>query len=174
MKKRCLAILLCVCLITSLFPIMASAAVTQSDAVSWARAQVNRTGNCDVDGNGLWCTDLATAYINYCWLRANGDNRDPWGLYPYTTKMAYAYDDYLRPNVNWTVIVRTASTIPQPGDLFVCEQDSVGYGYGHVGVVLSVNSDDTITVREMNYAGRYVVTEAEVPSSVWQGFNFIY
>jgi len=142
--------LLCICLLVTLFPITASAAVTQSDAVSWARAQVNRTGNCDVDGNGLWCTDLATAYINYCWLRANGDNRDPWGLYPYTTKMAYAYDDYLRPNVNWTVIARTASTIPQPGDLFVCEQDSVGYGYGHVGVVLSVNGSKSAEIVQMS------------------------
>ena len=139
-----LAVFLCV-----LFAPFSVKALTQSEAVEWARAQASRTGNCDIDGNGLWCTDLATAYINFCWLRTNNDSRDPWGLYPYTTKMAYAYDDYLRPNVNWDVITRTSSTVPQPGDLFVCEQDSAGYGYGHVGIVLTAYGSTKAEIIEM-------------------------
>jgi len=47
-------------------------------------------------------------------------------------------------------------------------------GYGHVGVVLSINNDGSITVREMNYAGRYVVTEAEIPAENVKLFNYIY
>lgn len=67
---------------------------------------------------------------------------------------------------------RGVGKTPKTGAVF--QTPYGGGGYGHVGVVLSVNGDNTITVREMNYAGRYVVTEAEIPSGVWQGFNFIY
>ena len=146
MKKWTLILAVLLCVIVA--PVGAKA-LSQNEAVEWARAQANRTENCDVDGNGLWCTDLATAYINYCWLRTNNDGRDPWGLYPYTTKYAYAYDDYLRPNVNWEVITRTSSTVPQPGDLFVCEQDSAGSGYGHVGIVLTVFGSTSAEIIDM-------------------------
>ena len=49
-----------------------------------------------------------------------------------------------------------------------------GSGYGHVGVVTGINGDGSITVREMNYAGRYVVTEATIPASQVSSFNYIY
>ncbi len=49
-----------------------------------------------------------------------------------------------------------------------------GGGYGHVGVVIGINGDGSIVVREMNYAGRYVVTEATIPASQTGGFNYIY
>ncbi len=125
-------------------------AISRNDAVNWAKSQVNRTGTCDVDGNGLWCTDLATAYINYCWLRTNNDGRDPWCLYPYTTKNAKDYDNYLSGNNNWKVISRTSSTAPEPGDLFVSESDSYGMGVGHVGIVLASYGNTQADIIEMS------------------------
>ena len=148
--RKTLTALLCLAMMLTLTPRVSSAAVTRADAVAWAYAQQGRA-NCDIDGNGMWCTDLATAYINYCWLRANNDYSDPWVLNnPYTTRMAYAYDDYLRDNVNWTVITRTSTTVPQPGDLFVSEQDSAGYGYGHVGIILEVYGSTSADIIEMS------------------------
>ena len=49
-----------------------------------------------------------------------------------------------------------------------------GGGDGHVGVVVGVNDDGSIVVREMNYAGRYVVTEATIPAAYAGNFNYIY
>ena len=49
-----------------------------------------------------------------------------------------------------------------------------GGGYGHVGVVVGINADGSIVVREMNYAGRYVVTEATIPATYVGNFNYIY
>lgn len=49
-----------------------------------------------------------------------------------------------------------------------------GGGYGHVGVVVGINDDGSIVVREMNYAGRYVVTEATIPATYVGNFNYIY
>ena len=142
----CLALVLSVGLLD--FLSIRANALTRDDAVAWARSQEG--GGADVDGNGLWCTDLATAYINYCWLRANGDNRNPWGLYPYTTKNGREYDDYLNGNPNWTIINRTSTTVPQPGDLFVSERDSGGKGYGHVGIVLEPYGAGSARVIEMS------------------------
>ena len=137
------------------FPIVggeeASAEITRNEAVRWAREQESRRADwCDVDGNGLWCTDLATAYMNYLWLKTNNEDVDPWGLYPYTTKMAYGYDNYVADNINWTVISRTASTVPEPGDIFVSETDTAGYGYGHVGIVLTPYGSSSAEIIEMS------------------------
>ena len=49
-----------------------------------------------------------------------------------------------------------------------------GGGYGHVGVVVGINGDGSIVVREMNYAGRYVVTESIIPAAYVGNFNYIY
>ena len=72
MKKRLWQLLLTIALVGLIvFPVSVFA-ITREDAVNWAKNQEG--GGRDVDGKGLWCTDLATAYINYCWLRTNGDN----------------------------------------------------------------------------------------------------
>ena len=61
--------------------------------------------------------------------------------------------------------------IPQVGAVF---QTSVGY-YGHVGVVIGINSDGSILVREMNYGGRaFVVTESTIPANQVGNFNYIH
>ena len=61
--------------------------------------------------------------------------------------------------------------IPQVGAVF---QTASGY-YGHVGVVIGINSDGSITVREMNYGGRaFVVTESIIPANQVGNFNYIH
>ncbi len=49
-----------------------------------------------------------------------------------------------------------------------------GGGYGHVGVVVGINGDGSIVVREMNYSGLYTVTESTIPASYVGNFNYIY
>lgn len=50
-----------------------------------------------------------------------------------------------------------------------------GGGYGHVAVVESVNSDGSITVSEMNYAGNFNrVTSRTVGAGTAAGFTYIY
>lgn len=59
---------------------------------------------------------------------------------------------------------------PSVGAVF---QTASGY-YGHVGIVTAVNRDGSITVREMNQAGPYIVTEANIPASAVGSFNYIH
>lgn len=50
-----------------------------------------------------------------------------------------------------------------------------GGGYGHVAIVESVNSDGSITISEMNYAGNFNrVTSRTVSASTAAGFNYIH
>ncbi len=60
---------------------------------------------------------------------------------------------------------------PEVGAVF---QTTSGY-YGHVGVVLAVNSDGSILVREMNYGYKtYVVTESTIPANTAGNFMYIH
>ena len=50
-----------------------------------------------------------------------------------------------------------------------------GGGYGHVAIVESVNSDGSITISEMNYAGNFNrVTSRTVSAGAAAGFTYIY
>lgn len=61
---------------------------------------------------------------------------------------------------------------PRPGDVF---QTTAGY-YGHVGIVLSVNGDGSLFVREMNLDSRGIgtLTEGTIPASAVGTFNYIH
>ena len=60
---------------------------------------------------------------------------------------------------------------PEVGAVF---QTTSGW-YGHVGVVLAVNADGSILIREMNYGYRSnVITEATIPANVVGNFNYIH
>ena len=60
---------------------------------------------------------------------------------------------------------------PSVGAVF---QTTSGY-YGHVGVVTAVNSDGSITIREMNYNYMaYTVTEANISSAYVKMYNYIH
>lgn len=83
----------------------------------------------------------------------------------------------LRGNANsWAASARSlglrVDRNPEAGAVF---QTPYGSYYGHVGVVLAVNSDGSILVREMNYGFRaYVVTESTIPANVVGNFNYIH
>ena len=60
---------------------------------------------------------------------------------------------------------------PEVGAVF---QTSAGW-YGHVGIVVGINNDGSIVVREMNYGYRaYVVTESTIPANIVGNFNYIH
>lgn len=60
---------------------------------------------------------------------------------------------------------------PEVGAVF----QTVSGWYGHVGVVLAVNPDGSILVREMNYGYRaYVITESTIPANVVRNFTYIH
>ena len=61
--------------------------------------------------------------------------------------------------------------IPEVGAVF---QTTSGW-YGHVGVVLRVNDDGSLLVREMNYGYRAnVITESTIPANVVGNFSYIH
>lgn len=62
--------------------------------------------------------------------------------------------------------------IPEPGAVF---QTTAGY-YGHVGIVIAVNSDGSLLVQEMNLdsLGIGTVTEGIIPASQVGSFNYIH
>ncbi len=60
---------------------------------------------------------------------------------------------------------------PEVGAVF---QTRSGW-YGHVGVVIAINGDGSIRVREMNYGYRaYTITEATVPANAVGNFKYIH
>ena len=114
--------------------------LTRSGAVNWLRSVEGRSNrDCATYYDEASCTDLVTAYMNYCWLTINGDPRSPWGSNPYVIKTASDYDNYFNGHPCWDVITRDSATIPQPGDIFVSEHSCVSgyYNCGHVGIILS-------------------------------------
>ena len=62
--------------------------------------------------------------------------------------------------------------VPRAGDVF---QTTAGY-YGHVGIVLAVNSDGSLLVREMNLdsRGAGTLTEGIIPANAVSSFNYIH
>lgn len=62
---------------------------------------------------------------------------------------------------------------PEVGAVF--QTASGGSWYGHVGVVLRVNDDGSILVREMNYLNRaYTIFESTIPANSVRNFNYIH
>ena len=54
--------------------------------------------------------------------------------------------------------------------------DSVSFKLccGHVGVVTGINEDGSIVIREMNYFGPGIISEAIIPAEMVESFNYIY
>ncbi len=73
--------------------------------------------------------------------------------------------------VNAAALGMRVDRTPEVGAVF---QTTSGW-YGHVGVVIAVNGDGSIVVREMNYGYRAnVVTEATIPANVVGNFTYIH
>ena len=153
--KRVVAFFLCSMLLVGLCwwkkgEAEALTSFTRADAISWCYAQEGKQDS-DIDGNGKWCVDLVTAYMNKCWLTVNGrGSENPWKLDPYTTCNANQYDNRYGSNPNWELIERTSSTVPKRGDIFISENDSSGMGVGHVGIILEVNGSTGAKTLEMS------------------------
>ncbi|MBQ3469703.1 LysM peptidoglycan-binding domain-containing protein [Candidatus Saccharibacteria bacterium] len=73
----------------------------------------------------------------------------------------------------WASVLASRFRVDRNPSVHAVFQTSSGY-YGHVGVVTAVNGDGSITVREMNYAGAYVVTEARIPASQVHNYYYIH
>lgn len=76
----------------------------------------------------------------------------------------------------WAALARASgfsvNNSPRAGDVF---QTSGGWGgYGHVGYVERVNSNGSVLVSEMNYAGWNVVSSRTLSASEARGYNFIH
>lgn len=73
--------------------------------------------------------------------------------------------------VNARALGMRVDNIPEVGAVF---QTTSGW-YGHVGVVLRVNDDGSLLVREMNYGYRAnVITESTIPANVVGNFTYIH
>ena len=109
--------------------------------------------NPGVRGNCTWYAWYwrATSPLSLGALNHNGKNARTWT------------SDYSYRGVGKTPVVGAVFQTPYGGG-----------GFGHVGVVVGINSDGSIIVREMNYAGYAVVSEAIIPASQVGNFNYIY
>ena len=178
MLKRAFAVLLSAIIILSCLSLSAFA-ITKEDAIAWARQQTSRSlADCDCDGNGPWCVDLATAYMNYIWNTDNNKTTDPWGINtnsdnPYTTSNANQYDNRFSNHPCWTVVERSSSPTPQPGDLFISEQDDGYNGYGHIGIVITPYGSNSAEIIDMSHTvapNIHTVTWGQSPSYAAQHF----
>lgn len=103
-----------------------------------------------------WCTWFAwywraTSPLSLGRLGHEGRNASTWHI-------NYAY--------------RGVGKTPAVGAVF--QSPYGGGGFGHVGVVIGINDDGSIVVQEMNWKGRYMVTQATIPASAVGNFNYIY
>lgn len=74
--------------------------------------------------------------------------------------------------MNATAAGFTVNRTPAPGAIM---QNGGGWaGYGHVAVVETMNSDGSITVSEMNYAGFNVVSSRTIPAGQIGNYTFIH
>ena len=71
----------------------------------------------------------------------------------------------------WASVLSNRFRVDRNPSVHAVFQTSSGY-YGHVGIVTGINGDGSITVREMNYAGPFIVTEGRIPAS--QVHNYFY
>lgn len=124
-----------------------------------AHATINN-GGAGVDGNPM--TRGQCTWFAWYWRAANG-NPLPGGGY-----LGHARTWAARAAAAGYSVDRN----PRPGDVF---QTTAGY-YGHVGIVLSVNGDGSLLVREMNLDSRGVgtLTEGIIPASSVGSFNYIH
>ncbi len=112
-----------------LFASVSAHAITQAEAVNWAKAQIGTAYN--VDGiNGYQCSDFGTAYINYI-IYGNAYYK---GDGAFTTYYGRNYFNLTYP-IGWQRIANTPDFVPQPGDI-LCFAENSSNSAGHVAVAL--------------------------------------
>lgn len=109
------------------------------------------TGNPGVRGQCTWYAWYwrATDPLSLGMLGGEGRNANTWHV-------NYAY--------------RGVGKTPVVGSVF---QSTEGL-YGHVGVVTGMNEDGSMVIREMNYFGPGIISEAIIPAEMVESFNYIY
>lgn len=126
-------------------------------------------------------SDRQNMRVVYDNVTAGGNNRMVWGQCTY-----YAWwwrwangnplPDALTGDAkywaaNASRLGMVVDSTPSAGAVF---QTTAGW-YGHVGIVIAVNSDGSLLVREMNYGYRSnVVTESIIPASIVGNFTYIH
>ncbi len=109
----------------------AVSAISQSQAVNWAKTQADNGVAYNVDGiYGYQCSDFGTAYINYIifgdpFYKGNGF---------YTTYYGRNYFDLTYPD-GWQRISNTPDFVPQAGDI-LCFAANSQNSAGHVAVAI--------------------------------------
>ena len=99
-----------------------------------------------------------------------------WYAWWWRAKYGNPLPSGMKGNANvWDSVLRgygyRVDRTPEVGAVF---QTSAGW-YGHVGIVVGINNDGSIVVREMNYGYRaYVVTESTIPANIVGNFNYIH
>lgn len=132
MKKRVLAMLLCVCLMVGMLPITASATNSQQTAaVNYILSLEGKAH--DVDGTGYDCVDLAKMYF-----------RDIGGRSPKSIVIAANYAktsyDHTLPD-GWIRKYYSNGYRPQPGDVAVWSGNP-----GHVALIYAVHNGSKYTI----------------------------
>ena len=146
MRRRILSVVLCLCLTAALLPAVTLPARastnghSQADAVAWTKSQIGKYLDYDKK-YGCQCWDLAKYYYVYL------------GSGKYCVGNATNFvSNQLPPG--WT-----RDKNPRPGDLCVWKGGSKGAPrwtvskYGHIGIVIAVNSNGTVTTVEQNIHG---------------------
>lgn len=122
----------------------------------------------------------ATTGLSYGYARASVGNRYAagnctWYAYERRAALGRPIGSFWGNAYSWASSARAAGFVvnkdPQPGAVF--QTSSGGGGYGHVGVVESVD-DQNIYVSDMNYAGYNVVTNRTIPRSAIGAYSFIH
>lgn len=131
--KKILSIIITVTLLLGgiVLPVQA---ISQNDAVNWAKTQANNGKAYDVDGiYGYQCSDFASAYINYIiygdpyyWMNNNHAG--------FTTYNGCNYFNASYPS-GWQRIENTPSFVPEPGDI-LCFAGGSKNSAGHVAIAL--------------------------------------
>ena len=128
--------------------------------------------------NSYSSSATATSSINSTFVAGNGY------AYGYCTYYAYNRRAELgRPisgnwgnAVSWSAMARAqgfrVDHAPEAGAVI---QNGGGWGgYGHVGIVERVNSDGSLTVSDMNYAGWNIISTRTVPASSVGSYTYIH
>lgn len=106
-------------------------------------------------------------YAGQCtWFAWNWRHDNGFGDLPRNLGNAYSW------GVNAAAAGYLVDGNPSYGAVFVDLYS--GWGYGHVGIVTGINSDGSLNITDMNYAGAFVVTNRTVPSSTWSRWQFIH
>lgn len=148
-------------------------------------------------------TVVASTYsrnvATYTYYGSSSGREDLRVLYGYNTAGFYDGNPMVRGNCTWFAWGwRNAHGSPMPGggalgNAYSWASVATSYGYavnhtpaygavfqtgagyyGHVGIVTAVNSDGSITVQEMNYAGYNVITESTIPANQVGNFYYIH